>query len=142
MPLQAPQPLLPAGDGSAAPAATDSSHTEATSDGARATRAPRPPVPRYMGFEITPEGREYALQVRSEEEPRTFVLRITHQAFAAKQVSYQDAPDLCYRKLGRELLADPDLPADQRIDVSSGDLLDYEHANRTGTPGRKRRGSG
>jgi hypothetical protein len=141
MPLQAPQPLR-AGDGSAEPAATDSSHAEATSSGARTIRAPRPPVPRYMGFEITPEGREYALQVRSDEEPRTFVLRISHQAFAARQVSYQDAPDLCYRKLGRELLADPDLPEDQCIEVTTAELLEYEHDHRTATPGRKRRGSG
>ncbi len=95
-----------------------------------------------MGFEITPEGREYALQVTSEIEPRTFVLLITHQAFASRQVRFQDAPDLCYRKLGRDLLADPDLPEDKRIKVTVDELLDYQHAHESGTPGRKRRGSG
>ena len=103
---------------------------------------PRPPALRYLGFEITPEGREYSVQVSSDTEPRLFVLRVTHEAFASHQARFQDAPDLCYRKLGRELGADPNLVPDGPLQLSDDELLDYRVSRERTVPGRKRRGTG
>ena len=103
---------------------------------------PRQPAVRYLGFEITAEGREYSLQVTNGLEPRTFVLLVTHEAFASRQARYQDAPDLCYRKMGRELDLDPDLLPGAPLQLTSEELLDYRSARDYVAPGRKRRGSG
>ncbi len=103
---------------------------------------PRPPAVRYLGFEITAEGREYSLQVTNGLEPRTFVLLVTHQAFALREARYQDAPDLCYRRMGRELALDPDLLPGETLRLSSEELLDYRSFREPVVPGRKRRGSG
>jgi hypothetical protein len=103
---------------------------------------PRQPAVRYLGFEITAEGREYSLQVTNGLEPRTFVLLVTHEAFASRQARFQDAPDLCYRKMGRELGLDPDLLPGARLQLTPEELLDYRSARDYVAPGRKRRGSG
>jgi hypothetical protein len=100
------------------------------------------PAVRYLGFEITPEGREYSMQITSDEVPRLFVLRVTHAAFAAREARYQDAPDLCYRKIGRELEAHPDLVPGSPLQLSADELRDYRVARDRSVPGRKRRGSG
>ena len=67
----------------------------------------RPPAVFYVGFETTREGREYTLRVSDGVAARLFVLLITHEAFASRAARFQDAPDLCFGKLQRELVADP-----------------------------------
>jgi len=99
-------------------------------------------VPRYLGFEVTPEGREYTLQITRAEVPRVFRFLIRHTAFAARQARFQDAPDLCYQRLERELSADPDLPAGSRFELTREELLAYRDAHQPGVPGRQRRGGG
>lgn len=144
-PVLQPAPLaLRRSPPSIAPAAFETG-PDALADAALATRpAPRarPPALRYLGFEITPEGREYSVQVSSDTEPRLFVLRVTHEAFASQRARFQDAPDLCYRKLGRELGADPDLVPGRPLQLSDDELLDYRVSRERPVPGRKRRGSG
>lgn len=110
--------------------------------GRDAPRPARPPVPRYLGFDVTSEGREYTLQVTSAEVSRHFRFLIRHAAFAARHVRFQDAPDLCYQRLERELSADPDLPAESRFELTREELLAYRDAHQAGVPGRKRRGTG
>lgn len=134
--LAAPTPAPPARE-------QDAPTEEATAaEDRRTPHPPRPPIPRYLGFEITPEGREYALQVTREEEARTFRFLIRHAAFAAREARFQDAPDLCYQRLGRELSADPDLPTESRFEVTFEELRDYRVAHQPGATGRPRRGSG
>jgi len=99
------------------------------------------PAVHYLGFRITPDGREYMMQVLGELEPRTYVLLVTHEAFATRQTRFQDAPDLCSRKLERALLADPDLIAAERLLLTAEELLDYRHAHAPASAGRPRRGS-
>lgn len=77
-----------------------------------------------------------------EEEARTFRFLIRHTAFAAREARFQNAPDLCYQRLGRELSADPDLPTESRFEVTREELLDYQVAHRPGAIGRPPRGSG
>ena len=134
-------PLPPAAG--AAPQAPSGAPAEAASRSTeKPTPKPRPPTVRYLDFEITPHGREYSLQVTNGLESRVFVLLVAHEAFASHQTRFQDAPDLCYRKLGRALVADPDLLSGTRLQLTTEELLDYRDARQQGAPGRKRRGSG
>ena len=84
----------------------------------------RPLIVRYLGFHATAEGRAYTLEASGGESPRRFVLTIPHAAFLAHEARFQDAPDLCSRKLTRALECDPDLlPAD--FLVTAEELTDY-----------------
>jgi hypothetical protein len=132
----------PAADALAAPVVGLALSEVASLAGKSLPLKPRQPAVRYLGFEITAEGREYSLQVTNGLEPRTFVLLVTHEAFASRQARYQDAPDLCYRKMGRELGLDPDLLPGAPLQLTSEELLDYRSARDYVAPGRKRRGSG
>jgi hypothetical protein len=124
------------------PGIASASAGEASPAGRDAPRPARPPVPRYLGFDVTSEGREYTLQVTRAEVSRHFRFLIRHASFAARHVRFQDAPDLCYQRLERELSADPDLPAESRFELTGEELLAYRDAHQPGVPGRKRRGAG
>ena len=84
----------------------------------------RAPIVRYLGFRATAEGRAYTLEASGAESLRQFVLTIPHAAFLAHEARFQDAPDLCSRKLTRALESDPDLlPAN--FVVTTEELTDY-----------------
>lgn len=92
-----------------------------------------------MGFQSTHEGRAYTLQVDGEGEARVFVLVILHAAFAARQARFQDAPDLCFAKLQRQLAAEPALLPGSPLVLSSSDLAEYREAQTKRTPERRAR---
>jgi hypothetical protein len=84
----------------------------------------RAPIVRYLGFHATAEGRAYTLEASGGEPTRRFVLTIPHAAFLAHEARFQDAPDLCSRKLTRALEHDPDLlPGD--FVITAEELSDY-----------------
>jgi len=61
----------------------------------------------YIGFHVQPHGRDYAYYVLDPPSAsRRFTVTISHQAFAERHILYQDAPDLCYQKLQRAILAE------------------------------------
>jgi hypothetical protein len=105
-----------------------------------AVHGSRHPIVRYVGFRSTTNGREYTMQVSDGLSSRSFVLIISHQAFASRQARFQDAPDVCSGKLRRELAADPDLLPCDSMAVTAQDLLDYkdtrEHRLATGKHAR------
>lgn len=110
----------------------------------RATKSGDPkarrPTISYAGFATTREGREYSLRVSDGLQPRTFVMLIPHAAFAAREVRFQDAPDICFARLQRELVADPELlPDTTKLVLSAADLLDYKASHEKATPGPKKR---
>jgi hypothetical protein len=72
-------------------------------------------------------------------EPRLFVVLIPHEAFASHQARFQDAPDLCFAKLQRELLANPDLAPGDSLVLTTQELQDYRTARDHRPPGRQRR---
>ncbi len=92
---------------------------------AATSRVSRQPIVRYVGFRSTARGREYTMRVAEGLSSREFVLLITHQAFAAREARFQDAPDICSGKLRRELAGDPDLLPGECMAVTAQDLLDY-----------------
>ncbi len=104
----------------------------------------RPVSIRYLGFRSTGKGREYTLRVDGEGDPRVFVLVIPHAAFAEKQARFQDAPDLCFAKLQRELASDSTFQATAPVLLTAVDLAEYREmqAKRTGERKRRRTPSG
>jgi hypothetical protein len=99
----------------------------------------RPLSVRYMGFQSTSEGREYALRVDGQgEEPRLVVFVIPHQAFASREARFQDAPDLCFAKLQRELLGENTPTPASRLVLTSADLAEYRESQTRKSPERKR----
>jgi hypothetical protein len=110
----------------------------------RATSSGAPKVPRssisYAGFATTLEGREYSLRVTGELAPRNFLMLIPHAAFASRGVRFQDAPDICFARLQRELAADPELlPDTTKLVLSAADFLEYKVAHEKAAPGPKKR---
>lgn len=96
-----------------------------------------PPTLSYLGFRATPQGREYTVRVGGPgSEPRLFVLFIAHATFASGAARFQDAPDLCFARLRRELAANPDLQPGERLVFSPQELSDYRGEHRT-APGRR-----
>jgi hypothetical protein len=100
---------------------------------------PRPLSIRYMGFSCTSQGREYTLRVDGEGDPRVFVLVIPHAAFTDKQARFQDAPDVCFAKLQRELALDSLRTPGPPLVLTSVDLAEYREMQAKRSPERKRR---
>jgi len=86
----------------------------------------------YAGFQVQPHGRDYAYEVlEPPAASRYFTFTISHQAFAARQILYQDAADLCYQHLQRALLADPlTPPLGSHCLMSDQDLDTYRATHR------------
>ncbi len=91
----------------------------------------------YIGFQSKPRGRDYNYRVvGAKNETREFTLTISNQSFADRLVPYQDAADLCYQKLRRELAAETaENPLQRHFTVSNQDLDEYRERYR---PTRKR----
>ena len=96
------------------------------------------PTISYLGFQATPEGREYRLRVTDGTEPRLFVMLISHQMFADHEARYQDGPDLCFSKLTRDLAVDPRLEPLARVELTARELRDYGTARKPVPPVKRR----
>ena len=85
----------------------------------------------YLGFKAQKSTREYALRVRKVgAEVRDFTLVIENAAFLTNRVRYQDAPEICFLKLQRELGACPEGREPSRtLKVTDADLEEYRVAH-------------
>ena len=105
--------------------------------------APVPPVRaasiRYLGFKATVDGRAYTLCVDGGVAPRVVTITIPQAAFDSKLARFQDAPDICFTKLQRELAANTDLPDGLKLLVSTTEIDDYRDGQSRKVPERKRR---
>ncbi len=89
----------------------------------------------YVGFQLRERGREYLYRVlEPRQKPREFGFTILNQAFTVKRVPYQDAADLCYKKLQRAL-ADDGTELPRHSIVSDQELDEYLQSQR---PAKKR----
>jgi len=86
----------------------------------------------YAGFQVAPHGRDYSYYVfNPPSASRHFICTISHQAFAERRILYQDAADLCYQKLQRELLAETgEQPLLPRCIISDQELDTYRSTHR------------
>jgi hypothetical protein len=92
----------------------------------------------YVGFTSRGAAREYTLRVRPPAgEPHDFTLAIPNEAFPARRVRYQDAPEICFLKLQRELAACAEGLPSLRLDVSDADLEAYRLAHSPKPPQRR-----
>ncbi len=94
---------------------------------------------RYMGFECTTEGRSYRLRVDGAGEPRLVTVTIPNEAFASRKARFQDAPELCFARLQRELDSNADLPDGLELLITPGELDEYRDAQLRRSPDRKTR---
>jgi hypothetical protein len=101
--------------------------------------AARPVTIRYMGFECTSEGRSYRLRVDGAGEPRLFTVMIPNEAFESRRARFQDAPELCFARLQRELGANPELPEGLDLLITPAELDEYRVAQLRRSPDRKTR---
>ncbi len=92
----------------------------------------------YLGFTVNEATREYKLRARQPGGGyQAFTLAISNKAFLTHRVRYQDAPDICFLKLQRELIAcGDDLPA-LHFDLTDAELEDYRVAH-TPKPNKNR----
>jgi len=105
------------------------------------SRKPRPPTLFYLGYRATGDGREYALQVRDGRDDRIFVMFIPHEVFSSRQLSFQDAPGLCFARLQKDLVENPDLVPGERRKVCRDELREFHSGHEQPTLARRRRGS-
>lgn len=92
----------------------------------------------YVGFEAKAVAREYTLRVRqAAEEWRDFTVTIPHEAFLSRRARYQDAPEICFLKLLRELAAHANHPPSSRLSVTDAELEDYRQAHAPKPPQRR-----
>jgi len=86
----------------------------------------------YAGFQVQPHSRDYSYYVFDPPRAsRHFIFTISHQAFAERQIFYQDAADLCYQILQRALLAETEeRPLWPHRTVSDQELHAYRATHR------------
>jgi len=92
-------------------------------------------IVQFQGYEVKAEVREYTFTVReTASEPREFTVTIPTVAFNQRLLSIQDAPDVCSRKLRRELATYANHPPETHFAVSNAELEDYRTARAPRTP--------
>jgi len=93
----------------------------------------------YVGFTVNEVSRNYCLRAKLPDgDFQDFTLAILNKAFVDSLVRYQDAPDLCFLKLQRELVAaGGNLPA-LHHELTNAELEEYRLSH-TPRPKEKRR---
>jgi hypothetical protein len=85
----------------------------------------------YLGFQARESTREYAMRVKHlGQDDREYTIIIAIDAFLQNRVRYQDAPEICFQKLQRELdaCAEGKEPA-KKLKVSNAELEEYRVAH-------------
>jgi hypothetical protein len=92
----------------------------------------------YVSFKATEAVREYRLRVRQGADVQDITVAIPNEAFLSGRVRYQDAPDICFLKIQRELASGEEgaLPG-QALEMTDQELEEYRVAH---TPKTTRRG--
>lgn len=84
-------------------------------------------VLQYVGFETKGTIREYAFTLRGPGGSSSeYFVSIANEAFLAHRVRYQDAPDICSRRLRREFATQTECLPSTRISVTDAELADYQ----------------
>ena len=85
----------------------------------------------YVGFTVNETSRVYKMRVRKPDGVwQDFQIAIANQSFLSNRVRYQDAAEICFSKLARELtLCNQDsLPA-SHIEITEAELEEYREAH-------------
>jgi hypothetical protein len=92
-----------------------------------------------MGFDCTEEGRAYRLRIEGLGDPRLVTVTIPAAAFASRKARFQDAPELCYARLQRELAASVDLEDGLELVITMDEMDAYREVQLSRSPDRKMR---
>jgi hypothetical protein len=92
----------------------------------------------YLDFKAGEGTREYYLRVRRGDESHDFTVAIPNEAFLSGRVRYQDAPDICFLKMQKELAAleDEGFPA-RSLRMTEQELEEYRVSHAPKSPGRR-----
>lgn len=102
---------------------------------------PSTPKAEYVGFTVNETARIYRLKISHVDgSSREFKLSIANRAFLSNRVRYQDAPEICFLKLERELLAHGDKSVPSSMRVTNEELDAYRDAHHKRPLGRRPRG--
>jgi hypothetical protein len=92
----------------------------------------------YIGFITQGEQREYTLRLRRPGvEDQDFVLAVPLQAFLTRRVRFQDAPDICFRKLQHALADSPESLPPSFQSITDAELEAYRVATAPKVPVRR-----
>jgi hypothetical protein len=72
-------------------------------------------------------------------DPRLITVTIPKAAFEMRKARFQDAPDLCFARLQRELVSNADLPDGLELMITPAELDEYREAQLRRSPDRKAR---
>jgi len=86
---------------------------------------------RYLGVISQAGYREYGFHILDEKEDvRQVILTIDNSLFRKCQLMYQEAPDLCYQKLLKDLNEETaNTPICSPIAVSAADIANYRDSH-------------
>jgi len=94
----------------------------------------------YVGFTTKGTSREYTLRVKQTVgDPHDVTLAIAIEAFLSRRVRYQDAPDICFLKLQRELASCGEALPARYLSVSDAEIEEYRVAHAPKPPQRRPR---
>ncbi len=91
----------------------------------------------YVGFTTAQNTREYRLRVQEGGVFHDFVRAISLEAFIARRARYQDAPDICFLKLQRELAEGEGTLPDAYLSITDSELEEYRAAHAPKPPPRR-----
>jgi hypothetical protein len=92
----------------------------------------------YVDFTATEAAREYRLRVRQGADVHHVTVAIPNEAFLSGRVRYQDAPDICFLKIQRELAdSEEGAPPTPSLEMTDQELEEYRVSH---TPKSNRRG--
>jgi hypothetical protein len=88
----------------------------------------------YVDFTAAEGVRQYRLRVRQGADSHDFTVAIPNEAFLSGRIRYQDAPDICFLKIQREIAAGEEgtLP-DRALKLTDEELQEYKtsHASKS-----------
>ena len=89
------------------------------------------PRAEYIGFVVDENSRIYTLRVKHPgAEPYEMTFAIPNEAFLEKRVRYQDAAEICYLRLDRELREGGEASlASTQFQISDAELDSYREAH-------------
>jgi len=91
----------------------------------------------YVGFTTADHSREYRLRVQEGGVLHDFVLAISLEAFISRRARYQDAPEICFLKLQRELAEGNGTLPDAYLSITDLELEEYRTAHAPKPPRRR-----
>ena len=88
-------------------------------------------IVQYVGFQAKHLVREYTFAVReAATEPLNYTLTIANEAFVTHRARYQDAPEICSRRLHHELDSHANHPPSTSFCVTDTELATYQDARK------------